>query len=67
MAEHQHLHPSEMTPEQRREEVAALLARGYIRLRAQGNADGESGAEIPVNRDKPLEVIEASSPYARAV
>jgi hypothetical protein len=66
MAEHPHLHPSEMTPEQRREEIAALLARGYLRLRAEENATDGDG-EISVNRDKPLEVIEASSPYARAV
>jgi hypothetical protein len=67
MAEHPHLHPSEMSAEQRREEIAALLARGYLRLRADGNGRGEGGDEIAVNRDKPLEVIGGSSPYARAV
>jgi hypothetical protein len=56
-----------MSAEQRREEIAALLARGYLRLRADGNGRGEGGDEIAVNRDKPLEVIGGSSPYARAV
>ena len=67
MAEHPHLHPSDMTPEQRREEVTALLARGFLRLRAQGDAKAADDDEISVNRDNALEVIQLSSPYARAV
>jgi len=67
MAEHPHLHPSEMSADQRRDEIAALLARGYLRLRADGNGSRDCGEEIAVNRDKPLEVIGGSSPYARAV
>jgi hypothetical protein len=67
MAEHPHLHPSEMTPEQRREEIATLLARGFLRLRADGDVRNATDSEIRVNRDKPLEVIGGSSPYVRAV
>jgi hypothetical protein len=39
--------PAEMTPFQRRQEIAALLARGVLRLRqcAHGGTDGVSTAD----------------------
>ena len=36
-----HLPPERMTPEQRRHEIAAILAQGLIRLRTQSN--------VPIN------------------
>ena len=32
-----HLPPERMTPEQRRHEIAAVLAQGLLRLRTRGN------------------------------
>ena len=32
-----HLPPERMTPEQRRHEIAAILAQGLLRLRTQGD------------------------------
>lgn len=38
-----HLPPDRMTPEQRRQEVASLLARGLVRLREAGFAQSAGG------------------------
>ena len=39
-----HLPPERMTPEQRRHEIAAILALGLIRLRSQG--------KLPINANQ---------------
>jgi hypothetical protein len=49
------MHPREMTPEQRRAEIAFILARGYLRLRADNSA---------VNREEPLDTVADKSVYA---
>jgi hypothetical protein len=38
-----HLPPERMTPEQRRQEVASLLAHGLVRLREAGFAQSAGG------------------------
>ncbi len=39
-----HLHPERMTPEQRRHEIASLLANGLARLRRSGIAQSANMA-----------------------
>ena len=51
------IHPSEMTQEQRRVEIAIILARGYLRLRAVPK-------DSAVNRDVILEMLGDKSVYA---
>ena len=52
-----HLHPNEMTPEQRRAEITAILARGYLRLCAPLK-------DSAVNREECLEAVGDKSVYA---
>ena len=43
-------HPSTLTPQQRLEEVAAIMARGVLRLLRHGGAaadSGRTGLEVP--------------------
>lgn len=47
--------PREMTPEQRRAEIASILARGYLYFRANNSA---------VNREEVLEMEGDKSVYA---
>lgn len=49
------MHPREMTPEQRRAEIASILARGYLCFRANNSA---------VNREEVLEMEGDKSVYA---
>lgn len=51
------LHPSDMTPEQRRAEIGSLLARGYLRSRVDNSA---------VNREEALDAVADKSVYAPA-
>jgi hypothetical protein len=45
--------PTAMTPEERRREVAAILARGVLRLRRSAeNAPGSSPSRTPENTSK---------------
>ena len=48
-------HPREMTPEQRRAEIVSILARGYLRSRANHSA---------VNREEVLDDVANKSVYA---
>jgi hypothetical protein len=43
MHETNHIPPERLTPEQRRGEVAFLLAQGLVRLREAATAQGEKG------------------------
>jgi hypothetical protein len=43
MCEINHLPPERMTPEQRRHEIASLLANGLVRLREAATAQSEKG------------------------
>jgi hypothetical protein len=49
------LNPAEMTPAQRRAEIVSILARGYLRFRANHSA---------VNREEVLDAVEDKSVYA---
>jgi len=43
MQETNHIPPERLTPEQRRHEVAFLLAQGLVRLRERATAQSEKG------------------------
>jgi hypothetical protein len=43
MHETNHIPPERMTPEQRRQEVAFLLAQGFVRLREAATAQSKKG------------------------
>ena len=49
--------PSDLTPAQRRAEIAILLARGYLRLR-------DSRDNSAINREEVLEAVGDKSVYA---
>jgi hypothetical protein len=49
------MYPGDMTPEQRRAEIVAILARGYLRSRADNFA---------VNREESLDAVADKSVYA---
>ena len=51
------LHPDDLSPDQRRAQIATLLARGYLRLRA-------TPKDSAVNREEVLEAGGEKSVYA---
>jgi hypothetical protein len=51
------MHPSDMTPEQRRTEIVSILARGYLRSRVDNST---------VNREETLDAVVDKSVYAPA-
>lgn len=54
------LHPSEMTPEERMDELAAILAAGFLHLRAGMTFPEAQGQTIGAARDKAVESAESS-------
>ena len=63
---------SRLTPEQRRREVASILARGILRLRAMARTGPDSGdsdatEHAPQPAQKALEVSATSRPHVTPV
>jgi hypothetical protein len=61
--------PANLTPEERRRQVAAILARGVLRLRSSGRLPSHPAATVPADissksRQKALEVSAHTSPHA---
>ena len=55
--------PQELTPAERRSEIVAILARGFLRLICAATAPSEKSA---VNREEDLEAVSDKSLYASA-
>lgn len=60
--------PTDLTPEQRRREIAAILARGVLRLHgtrqvAPKSGESESSDDEPVRSRKGLDVCATSRPH----
>ncbi len=58
MADYTCIYPDEMTPEQRRAAVVAILARGCLRILSRPDKSA-------VNRETSLEAVADESVYAR--
>jgi hypothetical protein len=61
--------PAYLTPDERRRQVAAILARGVLRLRSSGRLPSNPAASAPADlssksRQKALEVSAHTSPHA---
>lgn len=61
--------PAHLTPEERRRQIAAILARGVLRLHSSGQLPPHSAASTPSDnsskfRQKALEVSAPPSPHA---
>lgn len=61
--------PAHLTPDERRRQVAAILARGVLRLRSSGHLPPHSAESTPADnssksRQKALEVSAPPSPHA---
>ena len=54
------LHPSEMTPEERMDELAAILGAGFLHLRAGMAFPETQGQTTGAVRDKAAETAESS-------
>jgi hypothetical protein len=60
---HPQLAPHEMTLDQRRDEIAAILARGYLRLKSRKGTQTVADLSA-VNRAEDLEALPDKSVYA---
>lgn len=54
------LHPSDMTPEERMDELAAIFAAGFLHLRAGMAFPDSQGQPAGAVRDKDAETAESS-------
>jgi hypothetical protein len=55
--------PTDLTPDQRRREVAGILARGVLRLHGMHSIDPEVACDAPESAESSLELSAAPRPH----